>query len=296
MKKAVIIFNSVKRKSTFLQNIDLLIKGLNERGYQTIVRATLSSTDVEDYISELKDVDLLVGAGGDGTINEIVNAISNNPEIDPYVLFFPTGTVNDFATSLLLKNDINYGLSLIDKNKFRRIDSAKIGDSTYFNYVCAFGPFTSASYSVSHTMKSELGALAYVLKGIAEVPAMTKTHHVEAVVDGREISGDFNFGMIVNSHSVGGIKSFFKAADITDGQYTLFLLKNSAQNFTKLPKVIVSGIGNDYVDDGIICISFKKASIKIDEDVSWSLDGERGPIGSFDVEVVPANVKIYTEL
>lgn len=296
MKKAVIIFNSVKRKSTFLQNIDLLIKGLNERGYETIVRATLSSTDVEDYISQLTSIDLLVGAGGDGTINEIVNAISKNPEIDPYVLFFPTGTVNDFATSLLLKNDVNYGLSLIDNNNFRRIDSARIGEDKYFNYVCAFGPFTSASYSVSHTMKSELGALAYVLKGIAEVPTITKTHHIEAVVDGRKISGDYNFGMVVNSHSVGGIKSFFKAADITDGYYTLFLLKNSAQNFAKLPKIIVSGIGNEYIDEGIVCISFKKASIDIDEEVMWSLDGERGPVGSLEVEVVPANVKIYTEL
>lgn len=296
MKKAVIIFNSMKRKSTFIQNIDRLIKGLNERNYDTIVRATLSSTDVVDYISELTSVDLLVGAGGDGTINEIVNAISNNSAIDPYVLFFPTGTVNDFATSLLLQNNIDYGLKLIDDNKFRRVDSARIGDDLYFNYVCAFGPFTSASYSVSNTMKRELGALAYVLKGITEVMSMYKTYHVKAEVDGRLIEGDYQFGMIVNSHSVGGMKSFFKAADITDGKYTLFLLRNSTQNIAKLPKLIVGGIGNEYIDEGIVCISFEQAKIEIDENVTWTLDGERGPTGSFEVNVVPANVKIYTEL
>lgn len=296
MKKAVIIFNSMKRKSTFIQNIDRLIKGLNERDYETIVRATLSSTDVVDYVSGLTSVDLLVGAGGDGTINEIVNAVSNNPAIDPYVLFFPTGTVNDFATSLLLQNDIDYGLKLIDDNKFRRIDSARIGDDLFFNYICAFGPFTSASYSVSNTMKRELGALAYVLKGITEVVSMYKAYHVKAEVDGRLIEGDYQFGMIVNSHSVGGMKSFFKAADITDGKYTLFLLKNSAQNIAKLPKLIVSGIGNEYFDEGIVCVSFEHAKIEIDENVTWTLDGERGPKGSFEVNVVPANVKIYTEL
>lgn len=296
MKKAVIIFNSVKRKSTFLQNIDILVKGLNERGYETIIRATLSSTDVVDYISMLETVDLLVGAGGDGTINEIVNAVSNNQQIDPRVLFFPTGTVNDFATSLLLQNDIEYGLKLIDNDNYRRVDSARIGDNLYFNYVCAFGPFTSASYSVSNTMKRELGALAYVLKGISEVITIGKTHHVKAVVDGRQIEGDFHFGMIVNSHSVGGIKSFFKAADLTDGKYTLFLMKNSPKNIKSLPKLIVGGIGNQYIDDELVCISFKQAQIEIDQDASWTLDGERGPVGSFDVEVIPANVKIYTEL
>ncbi len=296
MKKAVIIFNSVKRKSTFLQNLDVLIKGLNERGYETIVRATLSSTDVVDYIGDLENVDLLVGAGGDGTINEIVNAVSNNDSIDPYVLFFPTGTVNDFATSLLLQNDVKYGLKLIDENKFRRVDSARIGSDLYFNYVCAFGPFTSASYTVSNTLKRELGALAYVLKGISEVVTITKTSHVKAVVDGTLIEGDFHFGMVVNSHSVGGIKSFFKAADITDGHYTLFLMKNSPKNITTLPRVIVGGIGNQYIEDDVVCISFKNASIEIDDTTQWTLDGERGPVGSFDVEVVPANVKIYTEL
>lgn len=296
MKKAVIIFNSVKRKSTFLQNLDVLIKGLNERGYETVVRATLSSTDVVDYISLLTSVDLLVGAGGDGTINEIVNAVSNNPSIDPHVLFFPTGTVNDFATSLLLQNDVEYGLKLIDNNKYRRVDSAKINENLYFNYVCAFGPFTSASYTVSNTMKRELGALAYVLKGISEVITISKTHHVKATVDGRVIEGDYHFGMIVNSHSVGGIKSFFRAADITDGKYTLFLMKNSPKNITSLPKLIVGGVGNEYVENEVVCLSFKTAEIEIDEDVNWTLDGERGPVGSFNVEVIPANVKIYTEL
>lgn len=295
MKEAVIIFNSVKRRSSFLQNIDILIKGLNERGYKTIVRATLSSTDISDYISQLETVDLLVGAGGDGTINEIVNAISNNELIDPEVLFYPTGTVNDFATSLLLKNDIEYGLNLVDENKVRRIDSARIGEDLFFNYVCAFGPFTSASYSVSHTMKSELGALAYVLKGITDVVKVTKQYHVKACIDGREIEGDFNFGMLVNSHSVAGIKSIFKATDITDGYYTLFLLKHSPQNISILPSLIINGIGNEYIEEGIVCISFKNAQIEAD-DVVWTIDGERGPTGSIDVSVVPTNIKIYTEL
>lgn len=296
MKKAIIIFNSVKRKSSFLQNIDILIKGLNERGYETIIRATLSSTDVVDYISSLESVDLLVGAGGDGTINEIVNAVSNNSKIDPHVLFYPTGTVNDFATSLKLENNIDYGLNLIDLNKFRRVDSARINDDIYFNYVCAFGPFTSASYTVSHTLKSELGALAYVIKGIGDVATIGKLYHIKATVDGRVIEGDYHFGMIVNSHSVGGIKSFFKAADITDGHYTLFLVNRSAQNIGKLPRLILNGIGNDYVEDGVVCISFKSATIEAESDLAWSLDGERGPLGSFEVNVVPANMKIYTEL
>lgn len=296
MKKAVIIFNSVKRKSTFIQKMDLLIKGLNERDYETIVRATLSSTDVVDYIGKLTSVDLIVGAGGDGTINEIVNAISNNHNIDPHVLFFPTGTVNDFASSLRLENDINYGLKLVDNNKYRRVDSARIGDDLYFNYVCAFGQFTSASYSVSNSMKRDLGSFAYVLKGITEIVSIPKTYSLKVDVDGRLIEGKYQFGMIVNSHSVGGIKTFFKATDITDGHYTLLLLKNYTQSLARLPKLLRDGIGTEYVDDGIVCISFQHANIEIDDDAVWSIDGERGPSGSIDVQVVPGNVKIYTEL
>lgn len=296
MKKAVVIFNSVKKKSIFSSKLDQLIKGLNERKYETIVRATLSPSDITDYLGELTEVDLIVGAGGDGTINEIVNAVSNNSNIDPFVLFFPTGTVNDFASSLLLENNVESGLKLIDEDKYRRVDSARIGDDLYFNYICAFGKFTSASYSVSHAMKRDLGAFAYVLKGITEIVSLPRTYHLKADVDGRIIEGDYLFGMIVNSHSVGGIKTFFKATDITDGHYTLFLLKNYAQSIAKLPKLLTNGIGKEFVDEGIVCISFKQAKIEIDDDAVWSIDGERGPSGSIDVEVVPANVKIYTKL
>ncbi len=294
MKQAVIIFNSQNRRSYFLQDLDLLIKGLNERGLKTDVRATLSSTDVNDYICSLTSVDLLVGAGGDGTINEIVNAVSNNQKIDPYVLFYPTGTVNDYATSLLLEADIASGLQLIDTGAYRRVDSARLGDGTYFNYVCAFGPFTGASYQVSHTMKRELGPFAYVLKGISDVSKIKQTYQVNAICDGREISGEFNFGMIVNSHSVAGMKQMFKGTDITDGYYTLFLIHNAKLN--QLPKLLVNGIGEEYIDDNIVCVSFKHLQIKIDDDVVWTIDGERGPQGSLSVEVMPANILMYTQL
>lgn len=294
MKLAVIIFNSQNRKNYFLQDMDVLIKGLNERNYVTIVRATLSATDVIDFISGLEQVDLLVGAGGDGTINEIVNAVSNNESIDPEILFYPTGTVNDYATSLLLENNIESGLKLIDDGMCKRLDSARIDKHLYFNYVCAFGPFTSASYQVSHTMKRELGPFAYVLKGISDVPKLWNPLHVKATVDGRVIEGDFNFGMIVNSHSVAGIKQFFKYADLTDGHYTLFLLDKAKLNI--LPKLLVGGIGEEYISRELVCISFKELEIEVEGEATWTLDGERGPKGKLSIDVVPENIQMYTRL
>lgn len=296
MKTAVIIFNSTKKKSNFTQSLDVLIKALNERNYETIVRATLSSTDIEDYITKITHIDLLVGAGGDGTINQITNAITLNENIDPKVLFYPTGTVNDFASSLLLQNNIDYGISLLDNDKWRRIDSACINNNLYFNYVCAFGPFTSAAYSVSNNLKRDLGALAYVLKGISDVITTSTGHKMKVSTESHQFEGEYHFGMIVNSHSVGGVKSFFKAADITDGYFTLFLLNSSAKHISNLPKLIINGIGKEYMDDGVVCVNFKKATIETDEEIAWTIDGERGPIGGFNVEVIPTNVSIYTEL
>ncbi len=296
MKTAVIIFNSQNRKSYFLQDIDILIKGLNERGYLTIVRATLSSTDLIDYTLALDECDLLVGAGGDGTIHEIVNAVSKNKKIDPKVLFYPTGTVNDFATSLLIDSDIMSGLKMIDDDKYYKVDSALINGETYFNYVCAFGPFTSASYSVSHNLKRDLGAFAYVIKGLGDMATLAKTYHIKAVVDGREVEGDYSFGMIVNSHSVGGFKHVFKSTDITDGYYTLFLFKSSPFTIKHTPRILLNGIGQEYVSSEVVCLSFKQLSIQTDENIAWTIDGERGPVGSFDCKVVPKNLNIYTNL
>lgn len=296
MKTAVIIFNSKNKRNQFLTNLDSLIKELNIRGYQTITRATLKEKDAIEYIQGLTEVDLIVGSGGDGTINEIVNGVSTNSNIDPRILFYPSGTVNDYATSLLLKSDYMSGIELIDNDQFRRVDSALVNGQTYCNYVLAFGAFTSASYQVSHQLKRELGAIAYILHGITDVVNIGKAYQVEVDADGRHFQGDFHFCLIVNSHSVAGFKYIFRSTDITDGHYTLLLVRRSPQTMAKLPRLLINGIGEEYIDNEVICVSFKNLILTTEQPIPWTLDGERGPIGSVNVQVKPGNVSIYTSL
>lgn len=296
MKTAIIIFNSKNKRNIFLSNLDQLVKELNKRGYQTILRATLGPQDAISYITQLDNVDLIVGSGGDGTINELVNGVSKNPLIDPEILFYPTGTVNDYASSLRLKAEYMSGIELLDNKQVRKVDSALVNNETYCNYVVAFGPFTSASYQVSHQLKRELGSLAYVLKAITDIVNISKEYQMRIVADGREFNGLFNFGLIVNSHSVAGVKYIFRSTDITDGYYTLFLVRHSPQTVTMLPRLLVDGIGKEYIDKDVICISFKKLEIFTEEKIEWTIDGERGPVGGVSVEVIPGNVSIYTPL
>ena len=90
--------------------------------------------------------------------------------------------------------------------------------------MAAFGAFTSVAYDTPQQFKNMFGHLAYVLKGVAEV-ANLKSYHLRLEHDGGVLEGDYLFGMVSNTTSVGRFRNFPPGnPDLSDGLLEVTLI------------------------------------------------------------------------
>jgi diacylglycerol kinase (ATP) len=294
MKKAIIIINSKNKKNVFANHLFDVGMVLSKQDYDIHLYYTKEKKDVYNHLMKVKDTyQLVVLAGGDGTMNEACNAISTFKK-KPKIMFFPTGTVNDFATSLKLNGNFKRNLKILRNHESRPIDSGRVNDQ-YFNYICAFGPFTKTSYMTPHNEKRKYGKFAYLKRVFEDIPHLSRSYHLKINVDGKKFSGDFVYAMIVNSNSVAGFRYLFRDDKLDDGYFNLVLVsKANHVAFRNMLQHMIKGNTQQFEDGVYIYHKFKKLSIKTDSPIVWTIDGERGPTGSVDIEVIKHNLNIIT--
>ena len=294
MKRAIIIINSKNKKSQFVSRLFDICIILSKKDYETKVMLTKKANDTFNIVKDnKKHCELIVVAGGDGTMNEVVNALGRDKN-KPKIMYFPTGTVNDFGASLKIPHNFDKQLQLLKKHNVEIVDSGQINDK-FFNYVCAFGPFTRASYTTSHSEKNRFGKLAYYRRIIDEIPTLAQSYYLDVIVDGERINGYFTYAFIINSTSVGGFKHFMRNDRIDDGYFNLVLVsKTSGKVVRKGIAHLIQGMKDNFNDDDYIFKKFKKLQIITKDKIQWTLDGEKGPVGSIEVEVIKHNLEIVS--
>ncbi|MDH6603182.1 diacylglycerol kinase (ATP) [Bacilli bacterium PM5-9] len=291
MLNALIVVNSKNKKTHFYNHLADVCQALSRKNYSIKISFTKKPNDISNILADVEQIDLIVVAGGDGTMNEVVNALSKT-EHKVKIMYFPTGTVNDFGTSLKIPHNFKKQLQLLNKHTTMMVDSGKVNEY-YFNYICAFGAFTRASYTTPHWEKNKYGKLAYYRHLIDEIPALSKSYELDIDVDGEKINGNFSYALIINSTSVAGFRHFLKNDSMNDGYFNLLLVtKANAKVFKKAIKYLIKGMSDNIDDDHYILRKFKKLTINTDDKISWTIDGEKGPVGSIEVEVIKHNLEI----
>ena len=92
-------------------------------------------------------------------------------------------------------------------------------NNSHFVYIAAFGIFTDVAYSTPQDMKNVLGNMAYLLEGVKRL-ANIPSYHLKFSSEECSGEGDFIFGMVTNSRSVGGFKSIIgKNVRFDDGVF-----------------------------------------------------------------------------
>ena len=224
MKKMLFIVNPRSGMLKVNRLLPEIIGLFNENGYEVTIYITAGPQDATNIVLQrAKDHDLVVCAGGDGTLNETISGVLQSG-LDLPIGYIPAGSTNDFAASLNLPLNVLDAARLIVEGEPAALDVGQFEDR-YFSYVASFGAFTKAAYSTNQSIKNALGHLAYVLEGIQEIPQIRK-NHVRIEADGIEIEDDFIFGAISNSTSVGGIlKVSPDRVDMADGKFEIFLVR-----------------------------------------------------------------------
>lgn len=274
MKRARIIYNPTAGREQFRKELPYVLERLEEAGYETSAHATKGDGDATRAaeIAVERKYDLVVIAGGDGTLNEAISGIAEK-DYKPKVGIIPAGTTNDFARALGIPKDVKKAVDIILEENEQALDIGKV-NGKYFVNIAGGGDLTELTYDVPIKMKAALGQLAYYVKGIEMLPSLRPVS-VTIEYDDNVYSGEIMLFLVANTNSVGGFEKLAPDALVDDGYFDLLILeKTSLPEFIRLATVALRG--NHLEDDKIIYAQAKRIKITPDEKMLLNIDGEYG--------------------
>lgn len=272
-KRLSMIINPCAGKKRIVGALADVIGRFNRAGYECTVYMTAAAGEATVYAAErCADADLVVCAGGDGTLNEVINGLMKAGLRVP-VGYIPAGSTNDFANSIGLSSDISEAVDDIISGSPRKLDLGLI-NGRYFTYVISAGLFTKTTYTTPQDLKNILGHAAYVLEGIKDLGSITP---MELTVDcgEKKWSGEYILCAVCNSTSLGGVvKIDPSVVDMNDGLFELLFIRmpHSLDELLRITNAITrkSYAGCELID----FVSAPRVTVTSSQPLDWTLDGE----------------------
>ena len=277
-KRCRIIYNPTSGREAMKNNLVDILNILERAGYETSAYATTpepNSAKNEAERAAKAGFNLIVAAGGDGTINEVVNGIAPLKH-RPKLGIIPAGTTNDYARALKIPREDPIGAAkVIAKGQTIKMDIGEAGKNWFVN-IAAGGLLTELTYGVPSQVKSLFGYLAYLVKG-AELLPQIKPIKMHLEYDGGTYDGKASMFFLALTNSIGGFEQIVPDASLDDGKFTLIVVNTS--NLIEIVQLITMVLnGGKHVNDPrILYVKTSKLVAKpVDEKMMINVDGEYG--------------------
>lgn len=277
-------------KSHFLDIVDIFVKG----GWEVEAYTTQAPLDAM-HMARMKGehVDMVVCSGGDGTLSETISGMAQL-SAPPVLGYIPAGSTNDFASSLKIpSNMIKAAENVVEGSPFP-VDIGHFCQERNFVYVAAFGMFTEVSYMTPQEKKNLLGHQAYMLEGMK---SLANIKSFSMVLESKEMTleGEFVFGMVTNTVSVGGFKGLVaKDVALNDGLFEVLMIR-MPKTALELKDILSSMILKEEQSEYVYRFKTSRLRITSREPVDWVLDGEFGGSRTWvDIENLTRKIRIIT--
>lgn len=278
MKRLLYIYNPAAGRKTAKVSLSETLEIFARQGYEITVHPTQERGDAAAAVARQgAQFDRVVCCGGDGTLNETVQGLlALHAEQRPVLGYIPAGTTNDFSRTLELPKTVAELAEVAGEGLPRPID---VGDAQGhpFTYVAAFGLLTDVSYSTPQVNKNLLGHFAYVLEGMGRLTNIP-SYHMKVTADrGHEAEGDFIYGMVGNTVSVGGLVNLPRdKVRLDDGQFEVLLLRQprTARDWQSILTALTTMEPDE--DGAVVAFPASEVTFTCDRGVAWTVDGEFG--------------------
>ena len=268
----------------------LTVDGCEVTVYPLLKNGAMSSEEILRTRGSYFDV--IACYGGDGTLNRTISGMLAAGLTTP-LGFFPGGSTNDFAKSIGLGSDLSIQCAAVAGTNAFAHDIGRFNDK-YFNYVAAFGAFTQVSYQTNQSVKNALGYWAYVLETIHSLPESVSSRcHMRIEHDGQVEEGDYLYGAISNSRSVGGLSTaLMKDAVLDDGLFEVMLVA-VPDNIMEVGELLSTFASGNIDNQHVKLFTASKLHIESKDQVPWTLDGDFGGAPAVvEFSVLPKAVQI----
>ncbi|HFI0336464.1 TPA: diacylglycerol kinase family protein [Streptococcus suis] len=292
MKKALLVVNpsSGGEKAPEFQK---LAKEKLENFFDcVVVKETKKAGDATRYAKEAaqEKFDSVFVMGGDGTVNEGISGLANEP-YRPTFGFFPLGTVNDLARALGIPLDPATAIAQFDSSRKRPLDIGQVNNS-YFMNVAAIGAIPQGINDVSPEEKTRFGKLAYFINGVKE---LVNNQSYQFEVELNNVSKIITSSTLIIglTNSIGGFETLLPIAKVDDGLLHLVYLKDShfLDTVSAIPQLI-KGVTEESSSLGYETFTEGKISVT-DGDLQINIDGDEGDHLPIHVKVLPSHISIY---
>jgi len=258
-------------------------------GHRIEVRVTWEKGDARRFVSEPDTVDLVVAAGGDGTLNEVLHGLMElSGATRPILGIVPLGTANDFATGCGIPHDPAKALALCIRGEAVPIDIGKANDHWFINAASSgFGAEITAT--TSPELKRLLGLAAYTVMG-AILATNVRHYQGRLTLPDYEISGTGPMAIVGNGRQAGGGVQVAPRARIDDGLLDILAVRDIPASglFTAARELQELSPDGEY-------ISYWQtpwAEVCTEEAIPVNLDGEPQRFSKVRYEAVPRAIRL----
>ncbi|QJD84744.1 diacylglycerol kinase [Cohnella herbarum] len=293
--RARLIYNPTSGREEVKRKLGAILQRLERGGVETSCHATENKGDAIQAASDAveRGFDMIISAGGDGTLNEVVNGMSVH-ERRPALGILPLGTTNDFARAHGIPRKWENACDLLTRRHTTPVDVGQANDR-YFINIAGGGTLTELTYDIPSKLKTMVGQLAYYMKGLESI---TRLHPTQMRISAEEIGvldEEFMLFLIANSNSIGGFDRLAPNASTNDGVFdVLALRKCSLPEFIRIATLVMRGepVLND---PHFIHFQTNHISVESDHRVQLNVDGEFGGTLPCTFNLLPAHLNVVVD-
>jgi YegS/Rv2252/BmrU family lipid kinase len=274
MYKVKFIYNPYSGENTIGSDLDRIIMIHQKHDCVIVPHRICHENPLSTAFFDIdKSYKYILIAGGDGTIDSVVNVMKEKG-INLPIAIIPTGTANDFARYIGMPVDVEEACNQILKSKVKKVDIGKINHK-YFMNVASMGLFTDVSQKTDMNLKNTIGKLAYYVKGFEQLPNFRRLK-IKVTSDKDCFDGDMYLMLVFNGQTAGNLKFAYKAK-IDDGLLDVIIIK--AGIMKNIINIFIKMLRNEYLEnvEGIVYFKTNRLEVECYENIVTDIDGERGP-------------------
>lgn len=295
--KASLIYNPVAGPRDVRRTLKTICSSLEDRGWSIELRVTEKSGDATAMAREAAQAgrDVVVVAGGDGTVNEVVNGLVGT---ETALGVLPVGTGNMWAKQLnvptfTLTNPLRLheAAAGLAEGAIRAIDVGRVNDR---HFLCWAGIGLDAQVTAEmeprqrHTKR--LGALPYIVAAVL-VARDFQGVRTRVLLDGRVVRGRTLLILVSNIQQYGGLFEIAPAAKVDDGLLDVFVFKGLGFQYTV--RHLLKILSQRFLQDPrVVHRQARRIEVYTERAIPMQIDGD--PIGATPVvlKVVPLALRI----
>lgn len=243
----------------------------------------------ERLIEAARTCDILVAAGGDGTVSTVADALVRSGG-EAVLGVLALGTANDLGRSLGVPADLSEGVAIIVEGRTVPMDAIRLDDGRVFVNQANGGFGGGVAQQLEDDVKSRWGPLGYWRASVDAAQEMPE-YAISLTVDGEPLQVSAMNVTVANARFGGGGVQLAPLAVLSDGKLDLVIMKSRAKLglVSLIPRVLNATHGD--LED-VISLQAQRVEFSATPEMPFSIDGEVTDEHPWLFEVLPGRLQV----